>query len=678
MKAIIPFALYGLIYASSSDSRWHESSHGTAFKTDRLNVILYEIASFMVLRESTPWRWSHTRHHSDTIIVGRDPEIAVPRPPDLKKLFMSFFNLQAYPDYFKKLCIHSMGKLTEAEKTYIPEDQHGKVYFKARIYLAIYLTVIALCVYSRSVLPLMFIGLPNLYGAWLMPLYGYTQHTGLAENVLDHRLNCRTVYMNPVNRFLYWNMNFHLEHHMFPLVPYHQLPKLHQLIKDDSPAPYKSLYDAYKEIIPTVLKQVKDPTYYVKRHLPMRDGASESQGQSNNFVSSEEASVSGWVEVCDAAHLGQEDVIRFDHQKRTYALYQTKEGSYHATDGICTHGNTHLAEGLVKGKLIECPKHNGRFDFTNGSPAREPVCVALRTYPVKVEDGMLWINVTSQDSNCEKMQEMRFKVVSNRNVSTYIKELVLEWLDGEPVSYKPGDYIQLNIPEYQDLPFSDIDVEDMYEAEWTDTKLAELVVSNEVESRRNYSFASNPEKDTNYAFNVRIALPPADKDCPPGVGSSYVFNLKPGDEVSAVGPFGDFHIKESEKEMIYLGGGAGMAPLRSHLSYLLETQKSQRKISFWYGARSLHELFYDDYFKELEDSHDHFSFHVAFSDSKEESSYPTGFIHEHLRDSYLKEHRDIANLEFYLCGPPAMIKASKEMLHQLGVSDEQISYDEFS
>ena len=197
--AIIPFAIYGVLYASVSDSRWHESSHGTAFKTDWMNNALYEIASFMVLRESVPWRWSHTRHHSDTIIVGRDPEIAVQRPVNLKIVFANFLNLMALRMYVRNVFLHCVGRLTPEEITYIPETEHAKVFARARIYILVYVGVIALSIHSGSILPLMFIGLSSIYGVWLMPIYGYTQHAGLAENVLDHRLNCRTVYMNPIN-----------------------------------------------------------------------------------------------------------------------------------------------------------------------------------------------------------------------------------------------------------------------------------------------------------------------------------------------------------------------------------------------------------------------------------------------------------------------------------------------
>jgi Na+-transporting NADH:ubiquinone oxidoreductase subunit F len=217
--AVIPFAIYGVLYASTSDSRWHEAGHGTAFKTDWMNNALYEIASFMVMRESTVWRWSHTRHHSDTIIVGRDPEIQVPRPPNVKKIILGFFNLPNYPKYFSRILLHSFGRMTADEKTFIPESEFPKIYFKARIYVAIYAAVIGLAAAMGSILPLLYVGLVNLYGSWLMVVYGLTQHAGLAENVLDHRLNCRTVYMNFIHRYLYWNMNYHVEHHMFPLVP---------------------------------------------------------------------------------------------------------------------------------------------------------------------------------------------------------------------------------------------------------------------------------------------------------------------------------------------------------------------------------------------------------------------------------------------------------------------------
>ncbi len=391
--AILPFAVYGVLYASVSDSRWHESGHGTAFKTDRLNNALYELASFMVLRESVPWRWSHTRHHSDTIIVGRDPEIAVPRPANLKAVAASFFNAQAFRKYVRAVFLHAAGRMTPEELTYIPETEHSKIFVRARIYLAVYAAVIALALLTGSLLPLMYIGLPSFYGAWLMVVYGLTQHAGLAENVLDHRLNCRTVYMNPIHRYLYWNMNYHVEHHMFPLVPFHALPKLHELVKADMPVPYDGLIEAYREIIPALLRQSKDPDYYVKRQLPAPNNRAAALPSAPAITAEGRPVVDGWIEVCAGHRLQKQDVLRFDHDGKTYAIYRTADGGLYATDGICTHGNAHLANGLVKGTLIECAKHNGRYDVRDGSPQRAPACVALKTYNVRERGGALFLEL---------------------------------------------------------------------------------------------------------------------------------------------------------------------------------------------------------------------------------------------------------------------------------------------
>ena len=257
-----------MIYASTSDSRWHETSHGTAFKTDWLNNALYEIASFMVCRESVVWRWSHARHHSDTIIVGRDAEIAGPRPISLAGIVLKLVNIPYIFKYYRSVLRHAAGRMTPEERTYIPESEFGKVFLRARIYLLIYLAVIGLAVATRSILPLLFIGLPNLYGAWLQLVYGLQQHAGLAEDVLDHRLNTRTVYLNPINRFLYWNMGYHIEHHMFPMVPYHNLAQAARADEGRLPPPYNGLVAAYREVIPALIRQSKDADYYVQRPLP--------------------------------------------------------------------------------------------------------------------------------------------------------------------------------------------------------------------------------------------------------------------------------------------------------------------------------------------------------------------------------------------------------------------------
>jgi len=240
--------------------------------------------------------------------------------------------------------------------------------------------------------------------------------------------------------------------------------------------------------------------------------------------------------------------------------------------------------------------------------------------------------------------------------------------------------MQLDIPIYEKISFRNLDVAQPYAAVWEAQHVFDLVASNPTETRRNnYSLASNQALEKTLRFNVRIATPPPGQDCPPGVGSAYVFNLKPGDTVTAIGPFGDFHIKPTQKEMIYIGGGAGMAPLRAHLSYLFETQATKRKVSYWYGARSRQEIFYDDYFTQLVRDHANFSFHPALSSPLSDDAWTglTGFIHEVALEHYLRAHENLKAVEFYLCGPPMMIKACTKMLSELGVSESEIACDEF-
>ena len=680
--AVIPFIFYGVLYASTSDSRWHESSHGTAFKTGWLNDGLYEIASFMVLRESTPWRWSHTRHHSDTIVVGRDPEIAVMRPADLLKLVLNFFNVGAFRAYLSGLARHCAGRLSESERSYIPASAMAGIRLRAWIYVLIYAGVIALAVATRSLLPLMYIGLPTFYGAWLMVVYGYTQHAGLAENVLDHRLNCRTVYMNALNRYLYWNMNYHVEHHMFPLVPYHALPRLHELVKADMPPAYPSIAAAYREIIPAVLRQAKDPAYFVRRPLPQSVPRPDwTQGAVVHSAEGRAAAVDGWIEACSAGALRRSDVIRFDHDGATYALYRTAEGQLYATEGACTHGSSHLADGLlVQGTLIECGKHNGRFDVRDGAAVRLPACVGLRSYALREEGGRLLLNLSAAGGQGASAPSYTLRVVSNSYVSAFIKELALE-VDpaSAALAYRPGEYLQFEIPAYPARSLGGLAVEGRFRGLWESVKAFDAAAVNPVACRRNYSFAGSPGEGGPLRFNVRLALPPRGRAVSAGVGSAYLFGLQPGDAVRALGPFGDFHIRPGEREMVYLGGGAGMAPLRAHLVQLLEVERSRRPISYWYGARSRQELLYQETFARLERQHPNFRFRTALSEPLAEDNWdgPRGFIHDVLRREYLAGHPDPLAVDYYLCGPPAMMRAGLSMLQELGVPPEQIAFDEF-
>lgn len=264
-----PFWLaYGVLYGSAMDARWHECGHGTAFRTAWMNDALYQVACFCMIRNPVSWRWSHARHHTDTIIVGRDPEILAMRPPALAQIAINLFGVMDVWRGLMRMMLNASGKLDPQEASYIPQSEQPKLIRVARIWVAIYAATIALALAQTSLLPLMVIGLPRLYGAWHHVLTGILQHTGLAENVTDHRLNTRTVHMNPISRFIYLNMNYHVEHHMFPMVPYHRLPALHDLIKDDLPPASPSMLAALREMWPILRRQLRGEDIYLRRDLP--------------------------------------------------------------------------------------------------------------------------------------------------------------------------------------------------------------------------------------------------------------------------------------------------------------------------------------------------------------------------------------------------------------------------
>lgn len=264
-----PFWLaYGVLYGSGSDARWHECGHRTAFKTKWMNRAVYHIASFMLIRNPVVWRASHIRHHTDTIIVGRDPEIQLMRPPDLALLVLNLIGLPYMWEHLKRLALHASGRLHPDEAMFVRDHERAGVFLVARIWVAIFAATFALAFAMGSILPLMIIGGPRLYGAWHMVMTGSLQHLGLAENVTDHRLNTRTVLMNPVSRFLYLNMNYHVEHHMFTMVPYYHLPALHDLIKHDLPAPDPSIWAAYRRLIPVLRRQLRYQEAVIVPNLP--------------------------------------------------------------------------------------------------------------------------------------------------------------------------------------------------------------------------------------------------------------------------------------------------------------------------------------------------------------------------------------------------------------------------
>lgn len=269
-------------------------------------------------------------------------------------------------------------------------------------------------------------------------------------------------------------------------------------------------------------------------------------------------------------------------------------------------------------------------------------------------------------------------VRSNDNVATFIKELIVDLPEGEELDFKAGGYIQIDVPKYAN-GFKGFDVEEQYRSDWEKYGFFDLKSVNDDECFRAYSMANHPAEGNCVMLNVRIATPPFGTDAPPGICSSYIFGLKPGDKVMVSGPFGEFFMKDTDREIVFIGGGAGMAPMRSHIFDLFHTKKTDRKVSFWYGARSKREIFYEDDFRSIADENDNFMFHMALSDPLPDDNWTgyTGFIHEAVFKNYLDKHEDPTEIEYYLCGPPLMLNAVGKMLYDLGVEPEMIAYDEF-
>ncbi|WP_442783363.1 fatty acid desaturase [Collimonas fungivorans] len=275
--AVPAFLLYGLFY-SMSDHTSHELSHGTPFKSGWLNTFFSQLSAFMALHEPMYWRWSHARHHTDTIIVGNDGEIAFPRPIRLLGLFADFFFLKSGTIELLRIIRHAFGSVSQATRSFVPPSEIKRMIRMSQLYTLIFGGTVAWCFAIGSILPALFIVLPHFYGAPLSQVFNITQHAGLAEDVLDHRENTRTVELNPLLAFLYMNMNYHVEHHMFPMVPFYNLPKLHAFIKDQCPPAHPGLLDAYREIIPTLWRQRKDASFYVKRQIPRQIDEQSASG----------------------------------------------------------------------------------------------------------------------------------------------------------------------------------------------------------------------------------------------------------------------------------------------------------------------------------------------------------------------------------------------------------------
>jgi len=333
--------------------------------------------------------------------------------------------------------------------------------------------------------------------------------------------------------------------------------------------------------------------------------------------------------------------------------------------GTCAMCKCHVLEG--GGALLATEEGH-----VSKSEAREGVRLSCQ---LKVKQDM---KIHVEDEALE-IRKFDCTVESNDNVATFIKELVLRLPEGMDLNHKAGGYIQIDIPKY-DVKFTDFDVEEQYRGDWDHFKLWDTTAKNTEPCFRAYSMANHPAEGNIVMLNVRIATAPRNApNAPPGIASSYIFDLKPGDKVTISGPYGEFFAKDTEREMCYIGGGAGMAPLRSHLFDLLDTKKVKRPITFWYGGRSKRELFYLEDFDRLKAENPNFDYTIALDNPLPEDNWegPEGYIHQVALDLYLSKHPDPTEVEYYLCGPPPMIAAVNKMLYDIGVEKEMIAYDEF-
>lgn len=376
----------------------------------------------------------------------------------------------------------------------------------------------------------------------------------------------------------------------------------------------------------------------------------------------------------------------------------TTQGSHTITindskeDALTVSGNPTLLSALSRNEIFLPSACGGsgscamcKCKVTDGGGAILPTELAHLSRKEKLEGIRLSCQLKVKQDMAIQVPESIFgikkvnaTVISNDNVSTFIKELVLE--PEAPIEFEAGAYIQIDVPEYE-LFFKDFHIDSKYVSEWKKYNLFDLAAKGINPGFRAYSMANPPHEKDIIKLNIRIATPPPGTEgIPPGFGSSFVFGLKPGDKVKISGPYGDFMAKDTDREMCFIGGGAGMAPLRSHILHQLEGIKSGRKISFWYGARSVKEMFYHEEFTDLAERYDNFTYHVGLSSPEKEDNWTglTGFIHTHLIDSYLNDHEDPTEIEYYLCGPPPMTDAVMGALYELGVEDDMIFYDKFS
>jgi Na+-transporting NADH:ubiquinone oxidoreductase subunit F len=390
------FFAYGTIYCFLNHLM-HETHHRTVFKSVWLNELVHWISGFAHGAEPIYDRWGHAQHHTYTYLIGDDPEVITPRPADIPTLLGQFFGIgiiQPGP-----IINHAFGIIPPADKELVPESDWKSMIWSSRLWVLGYALIIASCFVLGTILPLVYTLFARFYGAFIPTLLNDTQHVGLEQNVFDHRLICRNVWVDPVTSFFYWNMQYHTEHHMFPTVPFHALHKLNKQIAHQLPPMYPSVWHAYSEMIPTILRQQKDHEYHVTPQVPDDYPAAPKASRIPDLGKTETASenekcqpaaartgTSVWISVPDAKDMPMDDVLEFQHNGEQYAVYRLDDG-YHAMSNKCSHAGAKLSKGFVIDGQIECPAHNGRFDIRTGEATLSPACDKMRTFPVRIQNG---------------------------------------------------------------------------------------------------------------------------------------------------------------------------------------------------------------------------------------------------------------------------------------------------
>ena len=413
LYSVPAFLVYGIFYCAC-DARWHESSHHTVFKTQWMNVALNFFSTAMQQRDIIFTTWSHARHHSYTIITEIDPEITVTRPPKFWPHFLDFFSLKEATYYFPILIQHALGIPSKAAKEFVPEEEFKKMFWWARAAFALNMVPVGLAVYFHSGIPLLYFIGPKFYANFVQRAFVLAQHAGMDENVWDHRANSRTIKVNPLLGFLYMNMQFHIEHHMHPLMPFHALPKFHEKVKDQMPEPYRGMGAVYKEMLPALKKQVQDTAYYIKRTvggvLPERRIVKRKGGEAQSTPVNEavvprcetpEHELT-WHPVLKDGELLENDAVDVVVNEEHYAVYQLEAGDYRATEGVCTHEFALLADGVLQDGCISCPKHNAKYDVCSGKVLTRPGKRDISTYPVRAKAGMLELGLPSATTTPER------------------------------------------------------------------------------------------------------------------------------------------------------------------------------------------------------------------------------------------------------------------------------------